>query len=393
MDIAAQENNILILETRALSYSSTHVFLSEIASQLRKMGFTVQHVLVSDIEKESGVLEEFIGMTCTAVIDVNSHLPLANLDGIPYPDLINAPFINILADHPLHLHPILKVKLKNGVLVCLDRFHADYAKMYYPSFKKIINIPFAGTKSEKNISFHDRKHGILFAGTYTPSDYFLEQMDDETRRVALDVKDFLNEHGRDGKILSFPDIFGRLYGIDREVFSFQMYRMRAVERYMRELKREETIEAFLAGGMHLEVMGERWEMFKTKYHNNITIYPALEYRQMIDEMADSRVVINIQPFFADAPHDRISNSAVNGCVCLTDGCEWLDNNFVNGKDYIKYDMTVLNRDIDKLREYLNNVELLEEIAMSSQIKGSNIINWEDYCKKLFDNKNMNRYDK
>lgn len=379
------ENKILILETRTLSYSSTHIFLSEIAKQLKKMGFVVEHIYVSDIERESGTLEKFIGCKYYAVIDINSHLPLAKLGSVPYPDLIDANFINILVDHPMHLHHILSVELKRGVLVCLDKYHAEYAKRFYPSFKKIINIPLAGTYFNKKINFRERKHNVFFAGTYTPSDYFLGQMDSGTRQVAEDIIQFCGNYKKGMNHCSFPDIYTQIYGVDEELFAFQMYRMRAVERYMRELKREEVLNALLSGGIHLEVMGARWELFKTKYHKNLTIYNECQYPHMLGEMADSRVVLNIQPFFMEAPHDRISNAIVNGCVCLTDGCEWMDEYFEAGEDYIYYDLLSLNDNVDNLRECLSDINLLEEIAINSNNKGFSVANWENYCKKLFDN--------
>ena len=122
---------ILILETRKLSYGSSSVFLELICGILREKGADVTHCIINDPEADSLLLESFSGKSFDAVIGMNSVLTLAECDSGRYLDSINAPFINIIADHPMHVHKYLEVKLKRYYVICLDEYHKEYIDRYY----------------------------------------------------------------------------------------------------------------------------------------------------------------------------------------------------------------------------------------------------------------------
>ena len=97
---------ILVFETRKLCYDSSVTFTHELCKSLEKLGVEVELCQIDDIEKESSKLEQYIGKKYDAVIDMNSVLSAAIYNDEHYPDLIDAPFINFIVDHPMHLHPL-----------------------------------------------------------------------------------------------------------------------------------------------------------------------------------------------------------------------------------------------------------------------------------------------
>ncbi len=137
---------ILILETRKLSYGSSSVFLMMICDILREYGADVIHCIINDPEEDSVLLESFTGKHFDAVIGMNSILPLAECDTGRYLNSIDAPFINFIADHPMHVHNCLNVKLERYYVICLDKFHKEYIDRYYPHIKKTVAIPLGGIK-------------------------------------------------------------------------------------------------------------------------------------------------------------------------------------------------------------------------------------------------------
>ncbi len=174
---------ILILETRKLSYGSSSVFLMMICDILREYGADVIHCIINDPEEDSVLLESFTGKHFDAVIGMNSILPLAECDTGRYLNSIDAPFINFIADHPMHVHNCLNVKLERYYVICLDKFHKEYIDRYYPHIKKTVAIPLGGIKEPGykpgSKEFAKRKYHIFFPATYTPPSYYRQVMEDE----------------------------------------------------------------------------------------------------------------------------------------------------------------------------------------------------------------------
>lgn len=125
------EKNILILQLQGACYNSYTYFCDHIAARLRHLGYHVS--IFSTAGEPPEALERFAGQSFGAVIDCNSAAPRITTDENGYfLDTIDAPFFNLLLDHPLYHHDSLKCTLKNYHVRCLDENHVAYVKKYYP---------------------------------------------------------------------------------------------------------------------------------------------------------------------------------------------------------------------------------------------------------------------
>ncbi len=381
---------ILMLETRQLSYNSSAVFMKVIEDIFKKMGADVIHLIVSNPEADSDLLESFIGRSFDAVIDINSLLPLAECDYGHYLDCIDAPFINFIVDHPMHVHEYLNVKLKRYYVVCLDRYHKEYIIKYYPHIKGVKVICLGGISCmEESIDFMKRKYHILFPATYTPPKYYLSVIREMGVKLEKIAKDILSElingssqrknHDLDSKV-SIHDLYRKYEEIPDKKFAKKMYAARYIDRYIRDYLRDMVLDRFLSEGYKINVIGARWEMYDGKYKDNLIIHSQCNYLEMLKIIGNSQLVLNVQPLFLEAAHDRIFNSMVNGAVPITDTCEYIEENYAD--EVIIYDKINIQESVAALCRTINDTERLAAMSEKLKEKSAKKETWEVRLKRL-----------
>lgn len=373
---------ILMLETRQLSYNSSAVFMRVMENIFRNMGADVIHCIISNPEDDSDLLESFIGESFDAVIDINSLLPLAECDYGHYLDFIDAPFINFIVDHPMHVHEYLNIKLKRYYVICLDRYHKEYIIKYYPHIKDVKVICLGGISCmEKNIDFMKRKYHIFFPATYTPTQYYMSVMNEVDKKLGKIAEKILNELINRKNLEKTLDEFVKEYIKASDMrFSEKMYEARYIDRYIRDYFRNMVLDGFLSMGYKINVIGARWEMYNGKYKDNLIIHPQCDYIEMLDIIGNSQLVLNVQPLFLDAAHDRVFNSMINGAVPLTDTCEYIEKNYAD--EVIVYDKTDIQDSIAKLSDRINDIERLAIISEKLKEKSEKQETWEVRCNQL-----------
>ena len=380
---------ILILETRNLSYGSSSVFLALISDILKRHGEDVTHCIINDPEADSLLLESFTGKSFDAVIDINSILPLAECDdGSRYLDGINAPFINIIADHPMHVHKYLEVKLKRYYVICLDVHHKEYIDRYYPHIRKTVAIPLGGIKNLTDgkdngghysySQFKKRRYHILFPATYTPPSYYRQVME-ETNIIYIKQAEEIMQSIMEGNHSPVHELYRSITSWKEERFANRMYKARYIDRYIRDCLRDMAVTALLEEGYRIDVAGARWEMYNGRYKDRLVIHGEMPYADIPALMEDSQVVLNVQPLFTEAPHDRVFNAMANGAAVLTGTCSYIEENYK--ENMLVFDTGNITESIKKLADTLNNTEKLYKMA-SNLRKASENETWDNRCARI-----------
>ncbi len=369
---------ILVLETRKLSYGSSSFFLAKICGALRARGHEAIHRVITDVEADSALLESFIGKSFDAVIDINSILPLVcDEDGARYLDGIDAPFFNFIVDHPMHVHEYLNVKLERYYVICLDRCHKEYVEKYYPHIKGVKAVPLGGARAGGDVRFEDRKHGILFPATYTPPSYYRSILKDEG---LLGRADRILSRILDGDARPVHEMYMEDAGLCEKNFADGMYAARCIDRYIRDYFRERAVEEILCAGFQIDAVGARWEMYGGRGRGGLKIYGGRSYAEALEMISDAKIVLNAQPLFIQAPHDRVFNAMANGAAVLTDSCEYIEKKYA--RDMLLYDRISPKESISKLSDAIRDGDLLKKMASRLKECAEASETWEDRCGRI-----------
>lgn len=393
---------ILFLETRELSYSSSTVFMEELKKGFLNLGDTVYHYVVTDIENSEDILENILNnasrMELDFIFDINSILPLLYKDDRPYLDFFDVPFVDYIVDHPIHQAHVLDRKLRNFNVICLDENHCKYIKKYYSNINNTIAIPLAATFSarvnsdvneELNykrafIPMKDRKIDILFPATYTPLSYY-EEILIEKGTIYLKCAKQCLDIIKCQKVFDIEDIRNMLIEECKNASLPLPDVSRYIDKYIREYLRQTAVEAVLSVGLSLDVIGARWEMYEGKYGDRLHIHEQEKYIDIPKYMRLSKTVLNVQPLFKTAPHDRIYNAMASGAVVITDFSDMLLPVYEQEKDYVKYSFKNIENDFKRIKEnYFDNNgnEILNDISHNAYEKVLKNDTWENRCKKI-----------
>ena len=374
---------VLIFQSKRLSYDSSWCFAEMLCRSLKRQGISVRPFLLS--EDIAGQEEELRALTkehFDGIFDINSRLPNVMLDDRYYPDYFDAPFFHMIVDHPMHLHYSLQIPLQNYYVLCLDRYHQNYIKKYYPHIKEAIFFPFAGISARdfmpdipRNIPMKDRPMDLLFPGTYTPLDYYREQMQDVSSDQWEMTEHILSKMKR-GSTDTIDELYRQEILPDTDFFALKLHKSRLIDRYIREWYREEILQTLLEAGIHVHVMGFRWEMYDTKYSSRLVIHPPCSYVEQLRALTESKMILNVQPLFQDGPHDRVMNAMMNRSVAVTDGCRYLSEYFHNGEDLVLYDRNRREDAALQISGLLKDADYLEMIAAKGYQKTFQMHTWD-----------------
>lgn len=369
---------ILFPTTRDLCYYSADFFANRMAEALEKRGAEVVRLPLPEtivdgkpVTADFSPLEKVEGQDFDAILDINSKLPYLEAEpGVRYLDTFDAPFLNILLDHPLYHHPGLAFHLKRYYTVCIDRSHQAYVDSYYPWIIKNFCLPLAGTHAAEAAAAGGRTEDIaeaggaksdaeriprlLFPGTFEPETCLYEEveklpqwagqmvkdlygvwnpeeepMEDavsaylsdlppaQTQKVLLDfgsreraaLTDFLTEAAGEQPLLShalFPVVMNYLYPLDR-LTRFAM--------------RKRVVTALSDAGAAIDIQGEGWETTGIFDRPNVRAVAPMPIGPAIEKMAVYRAVLDINPNFYAGLHDRVSTALINGCLTFTNMAE------------------------------------------------------------------------
>lgn len=358
--------SILIFISRILCYESNRLFIAQMSNELEKLGYDIELCEI-DLEDEEieDKLETYIDKKFMAVIDFNSTLPRLQMDtGERFIDMIDAPFYNYIVDHPLYHHPVIKIELNNSNVICIDKKHCSYVEQHYPNIKNTIFMPLGAMKAINEIPYEERSNDVLFSGTYTPSVRLGMEMN------QADLRDDMNlwfEELKGNTSLTQEEALRKLIArtgenMTRQEFADRLNSYYLADKYLRAYYREKVIQILLENEIDVTVYGYGWDRFESSHKEHLIIHNQVSFPVALEVIADSKIVLNIMPWFKDGIHDRVLSAMANRAVCVTDTSNYMEQNFIDDKNVILYSLEHLEELPGKIKKLLHNTKKAKSIG-------------------------------
>ncbi len=370
---------IALLKNNKICYSSLQYFLQEIEKVLRH--WRIQTVVVDTID------DGFMAQSWDAVIGINQEILSAQLNNGDFLfDYLHCPIFAIIVDPPYHHDKLLRVHSKNLHLICLDEGHVDYGQEYYGPFKSVEMGYLLGAIQEP-VPYKDRKIDFLFTGTLSEKQTICDRVYSYKQRWAEELFDYLivegEVHPNTSMQIQVLDYFRqKAMHISKEDYKLAMAMVGTyAEHYLRADYRERIIGMLLQEGIPVTVVGDGWEKLKKKYPQELDLRTGMELSQISYFTANSKIALNIMPWFKDGLHDRILTSMYNGAVCLTDGSTYIKSHFVDGENLVLYDLADLLKLPGKVQELLEYPDKAMKIAQNGYQYVQNEYSWEKFVSE------------
>lgn len=283
---------------------------------------------------------------------------------------------HIILDHPLYHNSVLRQPLNNMRVVCLDETHAEYIRKYYSHIKEVIVMPLPADTAKNLVPYNERSRNVLFTGTYTSSEDIVT-LAMRSGGDSAEIKNFQTMHKEPAQeFINSMQIFNKMAGYLLEnpcetiekAYTFALGDITdetalketaaafadglelnfLADMFIRAVIREELLMEMLRNGIDVDIFGHGWEKFVEKCGNveksegrfkgKINICGEVDYRQLPELYADTKIALNVLPWFKAGQHDRIALAMCNGCVCVTDESTYLEKKFVDGENIFMYSL-------------------------------------------------------
>lgn len=285
-------------------------------------------------------------------------------------------YVTWLVDHPVHLNERLieRKNMKNLWIGCVDQTHVEYLS-YGMDFQHVFHLPHFGDSSNRIKEYKERKIEVFFPASYLDIKNFEEEHSNWRNGAVKVVSDrviaFLqnkNEMSVEQAIKIVLEQMGET--VEKEFLvecmnGFGSY----IDTYICRYYRQQVVKELLDEGVQLTVAGAGWKNFQKNYRGSgiISILSEnMSYEDVLECMADSKMVLNVLPWFKDGSHERIASTLQNAAVCLTDQNQYTKRMLIDEVSAILYDRNNPKELVQKIRYYLEHQDEAEDIAQKGR---------------------------
>jgi glycosyltransferase involved in cell wall biosynthesis len=140
--------------------------------------------------------------------------------------------------------------------------------------------------------------------------------------------------------------------------------------------RGQVVKAIADSGHKIRIYGAGWEELECRCPQNITSHGFLTSQECLELIGDSKLSVNVMPWFKRGAHDRIFNTMLNGAVCVTDTSLYLDRFIRDGENALYYQLKELDSLPERIDRLLSDSGLAERIASQGYDTAAGGHTWE-----------------
>ena len=313
------------------------------------------------------------------------------------------PCYNIVVDHPLYYAERYEQLPPKYYQIAIDRKHLQYMKDYYSDITTELFLPLAGNRIVlEPLSFEERfgemeewekkrSTTIMFAGNYrTPEEYepYITRINDEyTAFYRGIISELLHHPERSLEEVAKRHCVREMGQLSIEEWRICFQHMNFIDLYLRFTVRKRAIEAMLKAGFTVDVYGHGYEEFQYDgYDENarkrLRIHGPLNTIGCLNAMEQSKISLNVMPWFKDGAHDRIFSSMLQGSVSVTDDSIYLREQLTDGAEVIFYDLNRMDKMTERVANLLGRPDKMYNMAKTAYEYALNNHTWQNRAKVI-----------
>lgn len=304
-------------------------------------------------------------------------------------DALDIPSYNIVVDHPMYYHHFIEKVPSNYHQISIDRNHEKYMRRFFPEIALESFLPLAGTElypTKSNVPISCRKYDVMMVGNYcAPKTFeqYITRIDDEYTAFYYGmIDDLLANPERTVEEVAEAHLLDEVGEVPEEELKKVMAALTFIDLYVRYTVRGQAVQELVDGGVKVHVFGDGWELLPCKQEKNLIVMNNLDSVGCLKKLCQSKISLNVMPWFKDGAHDRIFNTMLNGAVCLTDSSVYLDGILHDGTDCSIYSLKNKEQLPGIVEELLVAPDKMQEIADAGYKMASEGHTWMHRAKIL-----------
>lgn len=284
-------------------------------------------------------------------------------------EALRIPSYDIVVDHPMYYHHFLEKVPPNYHHISIDRNHEAYMKRFFPEIQNGPFLPLAGTElypKKSNVPIAYRKYDVTMVGNYCRPDTFdkyITRIDEEyTAFYHGMIDDLLTNPHKTVEEVAETHLRAEISEVSEEELKKTMAALTFIDLYVRYTFRGQAVQELVDAGVKVYVFGDGWELLDCRRPENLMIMNNLDSAGCLKKLCQTKLSLNVMPWFKDGAHDRIFNSMLNGAVCLTDSSVYLNEILHDHEDCCLYSLSQMESLPEIAKKLLADPERMQEIA-------------------------------
>ena len=382
------------------NYDVLDIFTLQLEAAFKDMGYEVFDFDCSNLEKTLPEFGSFLGKgPVNAAFTFNFFSTFMEVsDKRIVWEQYGIPMITYLMDHPFCFDPNLKKLGDNNIVLCPDKNHMNYVNGFYP------NVPICGFLAHGGIEKHkdkkpmkDRSIQVLYAGGISAPN--AEKIKPNFSKYSFDAKSigeeaysYLCKHPE----CTTEDALQMMLAqhnivMDDDELSTFIFEMHYVDLLVVSHFREKTVRTLAEAGVPITLFGFGWENYDWIKELNVDYRGRVSSFDIIDCMADAKIVLSTMTWFKDGTHDRVFNGQLQGAFAITDTSKYMTEEYVgiypDDINHAEAEIGFFELDeIDKLPKMITTLledeKGLEMMAKRGYEKAKAHHSWEERAKEL-----------
>lgn len=370
-------------------------FSLQLADAMKQMG---HDIFIFDLSKPwastQKFFRDFFEKGNTVLINFNFHGMsgedyFLDENGRSMWEALEIPSYNIVVDHPMYYHHFLEKVPPNYHHISIDRNHEKYMRRFFPEIENGPFLPLAGTQlypDRTNVPITCRKYDVIMVGNYCiPQTFekYITRIDDEYTAFYYGMIDELfTKPWRTVEDVAEEHLRRELGEIPEEELKKAMASLTFIDLYVRYTFRGRAVQELADAGIKVHVFGDGWDRLECKHPENLLLMNNLDSEGCLKKLRQTKLSLNVMPWFKDGAHDRIFNTMLNGAVCLTDSSRYLDDILEDQKNSAVYSLSEMDKLPEIAEALLADTDRMQEIADAGYAVSTSKHTWAHRAETL-----------
>lgn len=371
--------------------SSLDVFADGLIHGFELLDYEVLIFDNKNVHESLELIEQFLDKDIVGIVTLNNYaINFSYSTGENVWEKHGIWCIDILVDHPLYYHDEISNLPSKSALLCVDINHMKYVERFYPNIRAIGMMAHGGRCIYDSIKPIDKRSiDILYAGALTIEDYgnfrphvvgndekeiqLIEEAYNDIYQLMINNPKMTYEYAVESYLQQNHIAYD-----DKILLEYLRYFVRA-EKHAVSYYRANMIKNIACSGLPITICGGRWDKLDWINLPNVTYIGVVSPLEVLDLMADAKIVVNSMPWFKNGSHERVYNGMLQGAVVVTDKSMY----FSNISSMIEQvELSELAELPSIIRGLLDNPDRMQKMADAAVEYSKNNDSWECRAKEI-----------
>ncbi len=370
-------------------YNVLHLAVDQMAQKFRQRGYEVVLVQLKDnSEAEAGKAVNMLLSDKENIAFVFSMQGIINTlrieDGRYLLDVLQVPFIGWIFDDPSKHKPRL-VTLESPYthFIAMSYDYVSAIKLMYNS-DRVYFLPAGAFAPEySDLEEVTKDIDILYTGN--------NEMDSFENHEFMPIEKLLIEKTLEAlEITPYKPIScaieEALNALGEKLTGDLLLELGVAINYIDDFYRNkfkvETLEAMLAAGLKVDIVGSGWDYLKEQYPDTVILHGNQSIEWVTEISKRAKIIPNTCPTFTSRINERIAGAALAKAIPFTSFSPWYEENFDLQLEWI--DMRDLTSMTDRMKYVLENYDEFAQVLAQNYETALNRHTWEKRGDNVLD---------